>query len=600
MSPLFSCQSISKSHGTRLLFSAVSFGAFQGDKIGLIGPNGSGKSTLLKIFVGLDHPDAGTVAYKKNLRLGYVPQDSTFPDEPIEKIVQDAVPEYLGFDSHEKELQTQILLTKLGFNNPAQLTSTLSGGWRKRLEMAKALIQKPDVLLLDEPTNHLDLDGILWLEKFLRTEQLTFIVTSHDRYFLENVTSKMIELNPIYPEGILISKGGYRDFLQKKAEFLNNQEQYQRALSSKVRAETHWLRQTPKARTTKAQARVQEADRLIKELAEIKSRSKQTSTKIDFSSTERETKKLLAAKNVGKQLGGRWLFQHLSFTLYPGLRLGIVGTNGSGKSTLLKILTEEIPADQGTVKYADGLRIVYFDQHRQQLPSTITLRRALAPESESVNYRGQPIHVNSWGKKFGFSTDRLDLPVSQLSGGEKARVLIARLMLQPADLLLLDEPTNDLDIQTLETLEESLIEFPGALVLITHDRAMLDRVATSIIGLGCPGEPPLLADYEQWEVYAAQQKSPLKETPKPSQKILPKSSSASKKLSYHEKKELDQMESQILVVEQEIENLQKRIQELTSANDLLPLQEVCQQLDAAHQKQEQLFARWQELEEKNS
>jgi ATP-binding cassette subfamily F protein uup len=598
MSLLLSCQSLSKAHGARSLFNDLSFGVVLGDKIGLIGPNGSGKSTLLKILAGLEAPDRGTLAFKKGLRVGYVPQDSVFPQDPIEKILTDAFPTDITQDPLEKKLHAHILLTKLGFSDLSQNAATLSGGWKKRLEIAKALIAKPDLLLLDEPTNHLDLDGIVWLEKFLQQENLTFMLTSHDRYFLENIATKMMELHSIYPEGIFINKGAYCDFLQKKAEFLNNQEQYRRSLSAKVRAETHWLRQTPKARTTKAQARVQEADRLIKELADIKSRHKQSGVKIDFSSTERETKKLLVAKNISKSLD-RLLFKHLSFNLYPGIRLGIVGTNGSGKSTLLRILAGELPPDQGTIKYADGLRIVYFDQRREKLPLELPLRRALAPESDTVNYRGQNIHVNSWGKRFGFTPDRLDLPILYLSGGEKARVLIARLMLMPADLLLLDEPTNDLDIPTLETLEDSLMDFPGAIVLITHDRAMLDRVATSIIGLGVPLESvPILADYSQWEEFLARHQASTPQVAKKAPETPQKPASPSKKLSYREKKELENMEATIIEVEAEIENLQKRVQELTADQQTL-LQETCRQLDAAQQQLEQLFLRWQELERKN-
>lgn len=599
MSPLFSCQSLSKSHGSRLLFSNVSLGVYQGDKIGLIGPNGSGKSTLLKIFAGIEKADDGDLAYKKGLTLGYVAQDASFPDEPIEQIIIDAFPDHSSMDFHEKQVQAQILLTKFGFTDLSQKASVLSGGWKKRLDIAKTLVSKPDVILLDEPTNHLDLDGILWLEKFLKKENFAFIVTSHDRYFLENIATKMIELNPLFPEGILLSKGGYISFLQKKEDYLNSQDQYQRSLTTKVRSETDWLRQNPKARTTKANARIQEADRLIKELAEMKSRQKQASVKIDFSSTERETKKLIAIKNIGKTLGNRLLFHHLSLTVVPGMRLGIVGTNGSGKSTLLKTIAQELLPDQGTIKYADGLRVVYFDQHRQQLPSDVTLRRALASESDSVTYRGQNIHVNSWGKRFGFSPERLDLPIKQLSGGEKARILIARLMLQPADILLLDEPTNDLDIQTLETLEESLMDFPGAIIFITHDRAMLDRVSTGVIGLGILPEPPILADLNQWEAFLSQQKSSdLPE--KQSEKTPAKSSSSSKKLSFNEKRELEQMEGKILLLEQQIEILQKEIQTLTEAQKLIPLQEACQKLNTAQQELDKLFFRWQELDEKNS
>jgi ABC transport system ATP-binding/permease protein len=600
MSLLLSCQSLSKSHGTRFLFQNVSFGIFRGDKIGLIGPNGSGKSTLLKILASLDSPDSGIVSYKKSLHIGYVPQTSTYPDLSLEELLMSGFP----FESSEEifyERQTRIraLLSKLGFQDPLQNTQTLSGGWKKRLDIAKELVKNPDLLLLDEPTNHLDLEGILWLEQFLQRESFAFLITSHDRYFLQNIATKMMELNPIYPEGIFSFEGNYTSFLEKREEFFEYQQQRQRTLTSKVRSETEWLKQTPKARTTKAQARVQEAHRLIGELSEIKARHKQTSTKIDFVSTERQTKKLLAVKNVSKSIAGRLLFSHVTFTLYPGMRLGIVGANGTGKSTLLKLLAGEIAPDAGTIKHAEGLRIVYFDQYRQKLPQDITLRRALAPESDTVIYRGQSIHVNSWGKRFLFAPERLDLPVSQLSGGEKARVLIARLMLQPADLLLLDEPTNDLDIPTLETLEESLLDFPGALALITHDRAMLDRVATSVIGLGIVGECPLFADYAQWEVFLSKHQFPPAAKKIEEKKTRPITLPVSKKLSYQEKRELEQIEGKILALEKEIESLHQQIHHFTESNVPDELTKACVSLDTAQNELEKLYHRWQELENKS-
>lgn len=601
MSLLLSCQSLAKSHGSRKLFSEVSFGIFRGDKIGLIGPNGAGKSTLLKILVGIENPDSGTVACKKSLRIGYVPQSSTYEAQPIEEVVLNAISDQHHLPPHEQETQVNILLSKLGFKDTQQNAQTLSGGWKKRLDIAKELINAPDILLLDEPTNHLDLEGILWLESFLLNENLAFLVTSHDRYFLQNITNRMMELNPIYPQGIYCIDSNYQEFLEKREEFLNYQQQCERTLASKVRGEVDWLRQTPKARTTKSSARVQSAGKLIRELSDIKTRNKQSSAKIDFESTERQTHKLLAAKNITKTLGGRVLFSGLDITFSPGMRLGIVGPNGCGKTTLLKLLAGEISPDTGTIKYADNLRIVYFDQYREKLPSEATLRSALAPESDTVIYRGQHIHVNSWAKRFLFSPDRLDLPIKQLSGGERARIQIARLMLQPADLLLLDEPTNDLDIATLETLEESLGEFPGAIALITHDRALLDNLATCVIGLGLPGKPQLFADYLQWEAFAKQNSGGvILATSKKivEEKSVPIEAPVIKKLSYKEKKELEQMEGAIIAAEREIEKLHQSLQEYTEKNNTFELQEICKKIESAQHELEMLFQRWQELDKK--
>lgn len=599
MTLLLNCHSLSKAFGAKQLFSDISFGICRGDKIGLIGPNGSGKSTLLKILSSLDNPDNGTVSPRKSLRIGYVPQTSTFSNTPISDIVLNVMKDDHHIPFYEKQLQVDILLSKLGFKDPSQLASTLSGGWKKRLDIAKELINSPDVLFLDEPTNHLDLEGILWLESFLKNESIAFLVTSHDRYFLDNVATKIMELNPAYPQGLFSSDGNYTQFVEKRKAFFECQEQSERTLAAKVRTEVEWLRQSPKARTTKSSARIQSAGKLMDEFADVRARNKQTKAKIDFEATDKQTRKLLSAKNLSKSLGNRQLFSGIDLTFTQGMRLGIVGMNGSGKTTLLKILAGEIEPDKGTIKFANDLRIVYFDQHRQMLNPNDTLRQALSPNSDTVLYRDQHIHVHSWGKRFLFHPDRMDLPVRQLSGGEKARIGIARLMLQPADLLLLDEPTNDLDIPTLETLEESLKEFPGAIALITHDRALLDRLATCVIGLGLPNEVPLLADYHQWEQLVKQHQS-LSTSAKKSieNKSQQMSLTNTPKMSYKEKKELESMESTIGIIEQEIANLTEEMHDPSIQNNLSELKKVCEKIEVSQKELERLFQRWQELDSK--
>ena len=603
MTLLLNCDLLSKSFGSKELFSQVSLGISRGDKIGLIGPNGAGKSTLLKILAGIEKADKGTVSSKKSLRIGYVPQSSSYPDTPIEEVLLQAASFDSNLQDYEKETEVSILLSKLGFKDTTQLASTLSGGWKKRLDIAKELIKSPDVLFLDEPTNHLDIEGIVWLESFLKNESTAFIVTSHDRYFLDNIALKIIELNTLYPQGIFSSNGNYTDFVEKREDFFNQQLQSERALASKVRYEVDWLRKSPKARTTKSQARIQSAGQLIDELSDVKARNKIVKTKIDFESTDRQTKKLLTCKNISKTLGDKLLFSKLDLNLSPGMRLGIIGPNGCGKTTLLKLIGNEILPDTGTLKYAEGLRIVYFDQHRQALNLNDTLRQALSPNSDTVIYRGQSIHVNSWGKRFLFNADRMDLPVRQLSGGEKARIGIARLMLKPADLLLLDEPTNDLDIPTLETLEESLMEFSGAIVLITHDRALLDRLTTNVIGLGIDGEIPLLADYRQLEAYIEKNKKspPQKEIKNTSISFSEPTIKAAtpQKNPFRKKKELEKTEAAIHLIEEEIGALNKQMEIHSHQNNLIALQKTCESLDVAQKKLDTLFHLWQELEANN-
>lgn len=599
MSVLLSCQELSKAYGSRQLFRGLSLGIFEGDKIGLVGPNGSGKSTLLKILAGKEQPDLGKVVYKRSLRVGYVPQQSIFPDLTVEEVLFESLGD---LPEEEKRVQAGIYLSKMGFDTPQQKATTLSGGWQKRLAIAEQMVKHPDLLLLDEPTNHLDLEGILWLEKFLSKEVDSYLLISHDRFFLQKVTQKMVEINKSYPEGLFRTDGDYATFLQRRDDFLQGQQQYERSLASKVRREVEWLKANPKARTTKAQSRIKEAGQLLQEFAAVKTRNRKDLAQLEFASTERQTKKLVAANNLSKSEGGRELFSKVSFNLYPGSCLGILGANGCGKSTLLRLLASTSTPDRGTIKFAEGLSIVHFDQHRAQLPLDISLRKALAGEHDSVNYQGRTVHVNQWCRRFLFTPDLLDMPIGQLSGGERARIHIARLMLQPADLLLLDEPTNDLDIPTLEILEDSLEEFPGAIVLISHDRLMLEKLTNQLLILGKGVDSELFADFFQWEEFERQRQAEriIKSPPAQQQKsesvptVTPKES---RKLSYNEKRELEGMEKKIGDLEKEIHQLQEKIADKETAGD--KLQELCSKLHDSQQLLENLFERWQELDLKN-
>lgn len=594
MSSFLGVHSISKAHGTQVLFRNISFTISQGDRIGLIGPNGSGKSSLLKILCGDEEPDEGNLSMRQGLRIGYARQVPEFPSMSLEEVL---INEIKGGDPVEKLTKARILLGKAQFADSTQNASTLSGGWKKRLDIVRALMTDPDLMLLDEPTNHLDLEGILWLEKFLMKEKLTYVVVSHDRYFLENVSGKIIEINKCYPAGIFISEGGMGAYMEHKEAFLLGQEQQQQELKMLVKQETDWLKRSPKARTTKSQSRVKNAYRLIEELSAVKQRNKIEKVDINFTSSERETRRLLVATNIAKTLGGKQLFKGVNIVLSPGTRLGIVGLNGTGKTTLLKMLAKMIPVDMGTIKYAEDLRLVYFDQHREHIPPETSLRRALSPNSDNVNYRGQWIHVNGWAKKFLFSPDRLELPVRCLSGGEQARILIAKLILEPADILFLDEPTNDLDIQTLEVLEESLNEFPGAVVLISHDRCLMDRVCTSIIGLGQDNEQQFYADYAQWEAACQEQLQAKKAAPKFA--AATKSEEPLKKLSYNEKKELEGMEQTIQHAEAKIEKLQKDLEDPSKHLNSQQSIDLCEAVSTEQEKLDKLYERWQELLDRN-
>jgi ATP-binding cassette subfamily F protein uup len=320
---LISCQDLAKAFGAAPLFAGLSFGLFEGDHVGLVGPNGSGKSTLLKILAGLEPPSAGTRAPRKRLRLGYVPQDPGFASaSTVESVLREACHDD-HLDPQQVEGRIAMAMGKAGFADAAQPTATLSGGWKKRLAIARELATAPELLLLDEPTNHLDLDGILWLEGLLAREPEAFVAVSHDRYFLEAVAGRIMELNRVYAAGILDVKGGYREYLSTKDELLAGQAAYQESLRNRVRGELDWLSRKARARTRKAQARIDEAGRLQDELADLDARSRPAGVGIDFAGTERRTKRLLVAEGLTKRYDGRDVFRDLDLVLAPGLRLGL-------------------------------------------------------------------------------------------------------------------------------------------------------------------------------------------------------------------------------------------------------------------------------------
>ncbi len=599
---LLSCQNISKTFGSRNLFDGISLTIEEGDRIGLIGPNGAGKSTLLEILAGRIAPDEGIMAPRKLLRLGYVAQEDSFDHAKSIQQAMDEAPLVEALTETERAARTNAVLGRAGFADASVKTGTLSGGWRKRLALARELLKEPELLLLDEPTNHLDLEGILWLERLLKAAPFASLAVSHDRYFLENTATSTMEINRVYPEGLYRVDGNYSAFLEKKEQFLHAQAKHQEALENKVRREIEWLRRGAKARTTKSKARIDAAHELMAELSDVSSRMASRSAGIDFTGAGRQTKRLLEADRIGKTIGGRELFRNLSFVLGPGARLGLLGPNGSGKTTLLRILAGEMDPDRGEVRRAEGLKALYFDQSREQLDPAISLRRALAPEGDSVIYRGRPIHVAGWAARFQFKAEQLELPVGRLSGGEQARVLIARLMLRAADVLLLDEPTNDLDIPTLEILEDSLLDFPGAMVLVTHDRYMLDRVSTVIVGLDGRGGAEAFADCEQWESWrkSREQAGKARQIGKREKPANGGSREAGKgrKLSYLESREYDEMEARIASAEQRLRQAQDAIEQREGSWDAAIVQARYDEVLAAQETVDRLYRRWAELESK--
>ena len=613
MPPILNAQSVTKQFGATPLFREISLTVEDGDRIGLIGPNGAGKSTLLAILAGQVEPDAGELAVRKRARASYVPQDSRFAaGHNIRQVLEHALAAAQVNES-EREGRLRELAGRAGFSDLTAEAASLSGGWRKRLAIIEALVSEPEVMLLDEPTNHLDLAGIEWLEELLTSSAFAAVTVSHDRYFLESTSSEIIELNRIYADGLLRVKGNFSHFLEEKQLYLESQSRQQDSLRNRVKTEIEWLRRGPKARATKSKARIDTANAMIGQLAAMDARTAVSSAGIDFDATLRKTKRLVEFTDVacdvpsGDGETGRRLFTGLNFILTAGMKVGLVGPNGSGKTTLLRLLRGEIEPAEGTIRRAEALRMVYFSQMRE-LDDSLTLRRALAPEGDGVIHQGRVVHVASWAARFLFTGEQLNQPVRNLSGGERARVLIAKLMLEPADVLLLDEPTNDLDIPTLEILEENLLDFPGALVLVTHDRYLLNRVSSTVLGLDGRGHTGRFADYAQWEdwIEETDNLSPAKQARRAdgsssAQRTGAESAQtpgAKKKLSYLEAREFAALEERVEQSDARLAGARARVEHPDIATDAAALQQALLELDAAQHENDALYARWAELTEK--
>lgn len=598
MAQLITFRNLSKTYGSHDLFTGIDLTINDDDKIGLIGVNGTGKSTLLRIMAGVEEPDSGEKFARKGLKTVYLAQEDQIDPE---KSIIDNLFSCLSKDELADSARVGRVFKiagQAGFDDPEKKAGILSGGGVKRLAVSMALAQEPDLLFLDEPTNHLDIDGILWLEDLLKNARFSFVLVTHDRRFLDNTVTSVAEIGKYYPDGYFQANGGYSLFSDQRTAFLDSQLKRESALAGKMRREADWLSRMPKARTTKAAYRVDEAHRLRAELSKLRTMNRQNkSVDISFTSTDRKTRKLMEVKEISRSIAGRTIFEDITFNLMAGMRLGIAGGNGSGKTTFMQILAGEAMPDTGTVRTAEGLSVVYFDQRRESVDESLTLRKALSPDSDSVIYRGKPVHIVTWATRFLFRPDQLDQPVSRLSGGEKARILIARFMQRPADVLLLDEPGNDLDIQSIEILEESIQDFPGAVVLVSHDRQLMDNVTEIIIALDGNGGATAYADYAQWEEDRKKTEvKPLKEKPEQPKKPQ-REKTASKKISYKDKLELEKMPLMIEVAENLVSDLEAKLQLPEIASDPGKLADICSELKHAHDDVDRLYARWSELED---
>jgi ATP-binding cassette subfamily F protein uup len=603
MGILLSCHELEKHFASRTLFRGLTFAIEDGNRIGLIGPNGAGKSTLMRMMAGQTKIDGGSLSTSRGTRIALLEQSPTFEDGVTvrEALLAGTEDPY----DYESIMLVEEILSKFDLVEKADgPVNNLSGGWKKRTALAREICRKPDLLLLDEPTNHLDVEGIRWLEDYLAQARFATVTITHDRLFLQRVSNRIFDLDPRYPDGLLVVKGEYVEYLAVRDELIRSQERREVVLKNTLRRETEWLRRGAKARTTKQTARIGRAGDLKEEVGDLEERNAKKRLQIDFQEASRNPHKLIAAEEISKVLpNGTTLFQDFSFIVTPKTRLGLLGPNGCGKSTLIKCLLGLEEATTGTIKRAEKIDIAYFEQHRDTIDPKKTVLRNIVDEGDYVDFRGQYVFARSYLDRFLFRTEQHDMPVEKLSGGEQARLRIAQMMLTPANVLVLDEPTNDLDLATLAILEETLADFPGAVILVTHDRYFLDQVSNRILAFehDLQGEPELLefASFSQWEDWRDIRDDERKVHAK---KQVAQANAAAgivkskKKLTFKDKHDLETMEPNIAKAEAELGALQTELSKPENLANAKKLTELSMKLEAAQKKVEALYKRWAELE----
>jgi ATP-binding cassette subfamily F protein uup len=602
---LLSARGLGHAFGARPLFEGVSFTLSDGDRVGLIGPNGAGKSTLLSILAGLLAPDRGEVSRRGGLRVAYVAQTPELEGATVRAAVAAGLSRDQRSDFEDEGLVDE-WVSRLDLD-PERPLGELSGGWKKRVALARALVSNPELLLLDEPTNHLDVTSILWLERLLASARFATLTVTHDRLFLQRISNRILELDRRNAGGLLDVAGDYATYVEQKAAAMAAQEQREQELKNTLRRETEWLRRGPAARSTKQRARIQRAESLSAEVQGLGQRNRVGSVALDFegrSEEETRPKRLIEARGIAKRYGAHTVFSEVDLFIGQKTRLALLGPNGCGKTTLLRSLTGEDEPTSGEVLRADGLSVAYFEQDRASLDATRNVAQTVSPEGDFVLFRGAHLHRHGYLERFLFRPEQMAQPVGSLSGGEQSRLLLARLMLTPANVLVLDEPTNDLDLPTLGVLEEALRSFDGAVLLVTHDRYFLDQVATELVAFGTrPGERgrlTKLADLAQWEVWHAAETAAEKAEPRrdPSPAVAPPGPKPQKKkkLSFNDQRDFDTIEARILEAEGRVAALEAELAKPEVISDGPRLVELDLELKGARAAVDRLYARWAELE----
>lgn len=608
--------------GEQIVLNKASLSVHEQDRIGLVGKNGAGKSTFLKIISGLMYPDSGEVARKKDLVTGFLSQEFTLDETKnvYENIVSaaknelDLIHEYehtpfdspkkhhleetiLRMDSWNLEKRINMLVRSLNAPDIRREITSLSGGEKRRVALCRALISKPDLLILDEPTNHLDTKSIEWLENFLAGYRGTCIFVTHDRYFLDRIANRIVELSSV---SFYSYQGNYTQYLIRKAEVRAVKEVEEHKRQVFLKRELDWVRRGPKARRAKAKSRLDN----FYEVAEQKNIEADVDVDLIIPPAERLGKKVVELTNIGVKLGDKILFDKFNFNFEAGKKIGVVGDNGVGKTTLLKIILGEIAPTSGKIEIGETTEFNYVDQARLLLNNDETVIKAIGEGSEVIKFGKYQLSVWTYLRRFLFADDRINTLVGKLSGGEKSRLTLAKILSNGGNFLLLDEPTNDLDLPTLRILEEALIAFEGCVVAVSHDRYFLNRICTGILAFENDGDIYYSEGDYDYYIEKRKRRNQEEETSKPKQKkdinsetkIKPKLNPR-KRLSYRDAQELEQIEQKIINAESEV----KRIEGIFTSPDYYEkyaaqTNELNRQLEEAKEKAAKLYERWEELE----